>query len=85
MSTQLNFDSLVKKTHINLSFNGLHDADIDVLVQVLSKSEVLKELNLWSNQISLSDSDAFTNALAANRTLRVLSLGSNQIGRNRGR
>ena len=51
MSTLMDFDYLVKKEHIDLSFNGLHDGNIDILVEVLEKSTVLKELNLYSNRI----------------------------------
>ena len=78
MSTKLNFDDLASKACIDLSFNNLHDGNIDVLVQVLEKSTALKELNLYSNRIALAD-DAFTNALAANTSLQILSLGSNEI------
>ena len=74
----MNFEYLINKEHIDLSFNSLHDGNIEVLVEVLEKSEVLGELNLWDNRIALAD-DKFTDALAQNRTLRVLSLGSNNI------
>jgi len=74
----MDFECLVEKKKIDLSYNNLHDGNIEILVEVLGKSEVLEELNLWSNFIALSD-DKFTDALAQSRTLRVLSLGSNQI------
>jgi len=74
----MDMEFLVKKKRVDLSFQNLHDGNIEILVEVLEKSEVLEELNLWSNFIALTD-NKFTNALAQNRTLRVLSLGSNQI------
>eukprot|EP00584_Thalassiosira_punctigera_P001692 CAMPEP_0172537240 /NCGR_PEP_ID=MMETSP1067-20121228/8875_1 /TAXON_ID=265564 ORGANISM="Thalassiosira punctigera, Strain Tpunct2005C2" /NCGR_SAMPLE_ID=MMETSP1067 /ASSEMBLY_ACC=CAM_ASM_000444 /LENGTH=82 /DNA_ID=CAMNT_0013322495 /DNA_START=223 /DNA_END=468 /DNA_ORIENTATION=+ len=78
MSTLVNFEYLVKKEHIDLSFNSLTDTNADILVDVIEKSDALKELNLWSNRIALAD-DKFANALAKNSSLRVLSLGSNDI------
>ena len=78
MSTAMDFDLLIKRRRIDMSFQNLHDGNIGALVEVLEKSEVLEELNLWSNFIALTD-DKFTSALAQSRTLRVLSLGSNQI------
>jgi len=74
----MDFECLVEKKKIDLSYNSLHDGNIEILVEVLEKSEVLEELNLWSNFIALAD-DKFTDALAQSRTLRVLSLGSNQL------
>jgi len=74
----LDFEFLIKRQRIDLSYQTLHDGNMGALVEVLEKSEVLEELNLWSNYIALTD-DKFTNALAQSRTLRVLSLGSNQI------
>ena len=78
MSNPLNFDQLVKRKCIDLSFNGLHDANIDVLVDVIQKTTELHSLNLWGNRIALDD-DKLTDAIAENSTIRVLSLGSNSI------
>ncbi len=78
MSTLMNFEYLVKKEHINLSFNSLTDTNADVIAEVIEKSDALKELNLWGNRIALTD-DKFSSALAKNSSLRVLSLGSNGI------
>ena len=78
MSNPLNFDQLVKRKCIDLSFNGLHDANIDVLVAVIQKTTELHSLNLWGNRIALDD-DKLTDAIAENSTIRVLSLGSNSI------
>jgi hypothetical protein len=78
MSNPLNFDQLVKRKCIDLSFNGLHDANIDVLVDVIQKTTELHSLNLWGNLIALDD-DKLTDAIAENSTIRVLSLGSNSI------
>lgn len=80
----MNVEYLVKKESVDLSFNGLHDGNIEILVKVLQKSEVLRELNLWSNRISLDD-DTLTDALAQCSTIQVLSLGSNQIGSEGGK
>ena len=74
----MNFDQLVKRKCIDLSFNGLHDANIDVLVDVIQKTTELHSLNLWGNRIALDD-DKLTDAIAENSTIRVLSLGSNSI------
>ncbi len=74
----MNFDQLVKRKCIDLSFNGLHDANIDVLVDVIQKTTELHSLNLWGNRIALAD-DRLTDAIAENSTIRVLSLGSNSI------
>ena len=74
----MNFDQLVKRKCIDLSFNGLHDANIDVLVAVIQKTTELHSLNLWGNRIALDD-DKLTDAIAENSTIRVLSLGSNSI------
>ena len=78
MSNPLNFDQLVKRKCLDLSFNGLHDANIDVLVAVIQKTTELHSLNLWGNRIALDD-DKLTDAIAENSTIRVLSLGSNSI------
>ena len=78
MSNPLNFDQLVKRKCIDLSSNGLHDANIDVLVDVIQKTTELHSLNLWGNLIALDD-DKLTDAIAENSTIRVLSLGSNSI------
>ena len=74
----MNFDQLVKRKCIDLSSNGLHDANIDVLVDVIQKTTELHSLNLWGNRIALDD-DKLTDAIAENSTIRVLSLGSNSI------
>ena len=74
----MNFDQLVKRKCIDLSSNGLHDANIDVLVAVIQKTTELHSLNLWGNRIALDD-DKLTDAIAENSTIRVLSLGSNSI------
>ena len=84
MSNPLNFDQLVKRKCIDLSFNGLHDANIDVLVDVIQKTTELHSLNLWGNRIALDD-DKLTDAIAENSTIRVLSLGSNSIGSEGGK
>ena len=80
----MNFDQLVKRKCIDLSFNGLHDANIDVLVDVIQKTTELHSLNLWGNRIALDD-DKLTDAIAENSTIRVLSLGSNSIGSEGGK
>jgi hypothetical protein len=80
----MNFDQLVTRKCIDLSFNSLHDGNIDVLVEVIQKTTVLQALNLWGNRIALDD-DKLTDAIAQNSTIRVLSIGSNDIGSEGGK
>ena len=75
----LDLDQLIKKKKITLVGKGLSDSDIDVLAEVLQKSDVVEEINLMCNNITLAEGP-FTDALAKSKTLKVLSLYSNQIG-----
>jgi hypothetical protein len=51
----MNFSQLINRRCIDLSFNGLHDGNIDVLIDVICKTTVLHSLNLWGNRLSLDD------------------------------
>mmetsp|Transcript_32153 Transcript_32153/g.68459 ORF Transcript_32153/g.68459 Transcript_32153/m.68459 type:complete len:437 (-) Transcript_32153:120-1430(-) len=75
----MNFAELIQKRQVFLDGNGLGDDDLDVLAEVLQKSEILEDLYLQNNQIAFLD-PRFADALARNRTLRVLNLCENQIG-----
>ncbi|KAL3816957.1 hypothetical protein ACHAXA_001785 [Cyclostephanos tholiformis] len=90
-SNPMNFDQLINRRCIDLSFNGLHDGNVDVLIDVIRKTEVLHSLNLWGNRLSLEgnegddDRSKLADAIARNSTIRVLSLGSNDIGASGGK
>ncbi|KAL7553264.1 hypothetical protein ACHAWF_016519 [Thalassiosira exigua] len=75
----MDFDSLAHKKRIQLVDKGLKDADMDMLVRILSESTSMLALILGKNQITLADG-AFCRALATNRTLLVLNLHCNNIG-----
>ena len=75
----MKFDDLVTKKDIYLLGKHLRDEDLDVLVDVLQKSDVLEELSLINNQLTLADGK-FTDALANNRSLKILWLDMNKIG-----
>ena len=75
----MHFDELVTEKVIYLTHKSLHDEDLDVLVDVLRKSKVLRELYLWYNQLTLADGK-FIDAIANNNTLEHLSLYRNKIG-----
>jgi len=86
-NNKMNFDDLINQKEIVFNSEwdtpedkkGLCDADLDVLTEVVQKSEVLEELHLRQNQIALADGK-FTDALASNRTILRLHLERNQIG-----
>eukprot|EP00580_Thalassiosira_gravida_P019253 CAMPEP_0201661616 /NCGR_PEP_ID=MMETSP0494-20130426/3934_1 /ASSEMBLY_ACC=CAM_ASM_000839 /TAXON_ID=420259 /ORGANISM="Thalassiosira gravida, Strain GMp14c1" /LENGTH=316 /DNA_ID=CAMNT_0048139773 /DNA_START=78 /DNA_END=1028 /DNA_ORIENTATION=+ len=76
----MNFSDLVNEKGINALYNkGLHDDDLNVITEVLQKSQVLELLHLGANRITLTDGK-FTDALTTNRSLRFLHLGWNTIG-----
>ncbi|KAL7531577.1 hypothetical protein ACHAWF_003831, partial [Thalassiosira exigua] len=71
MNSYMDFDSLVQQKEIRLGKKDLHDADLIVLAEVLRKSKVLEELNLYENSITLAEGQ-FVDALAKNQSLRYL-------------
>ena len=75
----MKIDDLVRKEDIDLEYKNLRDKDLDVLVDVLRKSKVLEELDLYKNQLTLADGK-FTDALANKNTLKSLDLSCNHIG-----
>ena len=75
----MNFYDLVTKKTIDLWGKRLRDEELDVVIEVIRKSEVLEELGLIFNQLTLADGK-FTDALAHNNTLNKLSLTFNNIG-----
>ena len=80
----MKFHGLVTEKVIRLGYKNrkaidFRDKDLDVLVEVLQKSDVLEELHLYGNRLTLADGK-FTHALANNNTLRWLFLNDNKIG-----
>jgi Ran GTPase-activating protein (RanGAP) involved in mRNA processing and transport len=55
MSNPMIFSQLIDRRCIDLSFNGLHDGNIDVLIDVICNTKVLHSLNLWGNRLSLDE------------------------------
>ena len=73
-----NFDELVTKKNIILSYNGLRDEDLDVLIEVIKQSSALETLDLRHNKLTLADGKV-TNAIAQSK-IKVLEIRHNNIG-----
>lgn len=76
----MNLNTLLTKKYIDLSYQGLNDTNIDILIDVLNaNSTCLKQLNLYGNRLTLTNAHLAI-ALGACTSLTVLSLGDNNIG-----
>ena len=76
---KFDLDKFVKKKDIYLSYKGLVDDDLDVLIKVIEKSTVLEKLYLHDNNLTLADGK-LADAIAKSRTLKSLQIHGNNIG-----
>lgn len=81
LNPMMNLNTLLtKKKYIDLSYQGLNDTNINILIDVLNtNSTCLKQLNLYGNRLTFTNSQLAI-ALGACTSLTVLSLGDNNIG-----
>jgi hypothetical protein len=80
LNPAMNMNALLAKKSIDLSYQGLTDANIDVLIDVLNHNPTrLTQLNLYGNRLTFANTNLAI-ALGACTSLTVLSLGDNDIG-----
>ena len=80
LNPAMNMNALLAKKSIDLSYQGLTDANIDVLIDVLNHDSTrLTQLNLYGNRLTFANTNLAI-ALGACTSLTVLSLGDNDIG-----
>lgn len=80
LNPAMNMNALLAKKSIDLSYQGLTDANVDVLIDVLNHDPTrLTQLNLYGNRLTFANANLAI-ALGACTSLAVLSLGDNDIG-----
>ena len=80
LNPAMNLSALVTKRSIDLSYQGLTDANVDVLIDALNHDSArVTQLNLYGNRLTFANANLAI-ALGACTSLTVLSLGDNDIG-----